>query len=283
MTRFLGGIEVAIHSAAQVGEGPTLDPRTGQLIWVDLTEGKLIESDLTSGQSRETSVGRTLGAAVARAHEPGFAVAVAEGFGYVVDGRFSLVDTALHSPQFRMNDAKCDARGRLWAGSTQVDFEEARGVLHRWDGSSPSSKVASGFTLPNGLGWDGGNTVMYVNDSVRRVTLRAAFDLDAGTVAPFETGFAIAGGLPDGLAVDVDGCVWIAVWGGAEVRRYNPEGVIDTIVPIPVSQPSSCCFGSGGILYITTAAAGTAAEPLAGSVFAIQTHTEGVEIASFAA
>lgn len=283
MTTILDGIEVAIRSTAQVGEGPVWDSSTGNLIWVDLLEGNLIESDLASGTSRETSVGRSLGAAAIRANGQGFAVAVAEGFGYVTNGQFSLIDTALHTPQFRMNDAKCDARGRLWAGSTHVDFTEAEGALHRWDGSTTSTQVASGFTLPNGLGWNASNTAMYLNDSVRQTTLTAEFDLDSGTLGPFETSFMIEGGLPDGLAVDVDGCIWIAVWGGAEIRRYRPNGLIDTIVPTPVSQPSSCSFGPGGILYITSAAAGVTDEPLAGSVFAIQTHTEGVEIARFAA
>lgn len=283
MTTVIDGIDVIIASDAQVGEGPVLDPRTGELIWVDLSEGILFESELTSGRLRATPVGRSLGAAIPRSHGPGFAVAVAEGFGTVVDGHFSLLDPALNDPAWRMNDAKCDALGRLWAGSTRVDFTRAEGAIHRWDGGSSSIRVAEGFTLPNGLGWNAENTVMYLDDSIQQVMFAAPFDLASGTVGTFEACFAIEGGLPDGLAVDLDGCLWVAVWGGSEVRRYRPDGTVDSVVPTPVSQPSSCAFGPGGVLYITSARAGVPEEPLAGSVFAIQTRTDGVEIASFAA
>ena len=281
MSAVLDGIDVVVHAQAQVGEGPVWDPRTQRLVWVDLTEGTLFESDLHSGSTTAIDVGRPLGAAVPRHDEPGFAVAAAEGFGFVVDGHMSLLDSPLKGP-FRMNDAKCDAHGRLWAGSTHIDFAPSEGALHRWDNSGPSLRIAEGFTLPNGLGWDASNTVMYLADSMRHVMLRAPYDLDDGTVGSFELAFTVEGGLPDGLAVDVDGCIWVAVWGGGEVRRYQPDGTIDTVIPTPVTQPSSCAFGPEGTLYVTSARAGVPAEPLAGSVFAVDTHTSGVEIASFA-
>jgi sugar lactone lactonase YvrE len=228
-----------------------------------------------------------LGAAVPRRREPGFAVAVAEGFGFVVDGELEVVDPVLPEPEHRMNDAKCDSSGRLWAGSTHMDFEPGQGALHRWTGAGPSRVVATGFTLPNGLGWNAEDTTMYLVDTMNHQLLSAPFHPAEGDVGTFSELCRIEPGLPDGLAVDVDGCIWVAVWGGGEVRRYSPSGDLIGRVPMPVDQPSSCAFGDDGTLYITTASSGLSAEqlqhqPLAGSVFALPTSTHGVPVQPFA-
>lgn len=274
--------DVAVPARAVVGEGPFWDRRSG-LLWVDLAEGMLYESDLESGLTTATATGTILGAVAPRASSAGFAVAVADGFGFVVDGVLSVADPVLIDPRLRMNDGKCDARGRLWAGSTTLDLEPDAGRLHVWTGTGSSTVSATGFTLPNGLGWNVSNTFMYVDDSVQGLMLGAEYDPDDGMVGPIEPIFRITGGLPDGLAVDVDGCLWVAMWAGGEVRRYRPDGTLDTIVPMPVSQPTSCAFGEDGVLFITSASQGVAdAEPLAGSVFAVATSTAGVPVARFA-
>lgn len=274
---------IAIPARAAVGEGPVWDSRSGLLCWVDLAEGTLFESDLESGSTTATATGTLLGAAVPRASSPGFAVAVGDGFGFVIDGALTVADPVLVDPRLRMNDGKCDARGRLWAGSTTLDFQPDAGRLHVWTGAGPSAVATTGFTLPNGLGWDAGNSTMYVDDSVRGVMFAAEFDLDVGLVGPMRPIFQISGGLPDGLAVDVDGCLWVAMWAASEVRRYRPDGTLDTIVAMPVSQPTSCAFGEDGVLFITSASHGVAdAEPHAGGVFAVATNTAGVPIARFA-
>lgn len=279
--------DVVVPARSTVGEGPVWDERTGRLCWVDIEEGRLVETDLTTGSSRTTHVATMLGAAVPRASEPGFAAAVAEGFGLVVDGTLTVVDPVLPEPNLRMNDAKCDSAGRLWAGSTDLSFQQGAGALHRWDGREPSTRVVTGLTLPNGLGWDLDDTVMYVIDSMAHDLLRARYDPDDGIVGTFKPVCRVDEGLPDGLAVDVEGCVWVAVWGGSAVHRYTPEGALAERVPMPVTQPSSCAFGKDGTLYITSARSGLdddqlATEPLAGSVFAVQTTTRGVPVHAFA-
>jgi len=284
VTVHLPAPELALRASAVVGEGPVWDARSGRFCWVDISEGILFETDFSNGMTESTSVGMLLGAAVPRSGNPGFAVAVADGFGLVVAGQLDVVDPVLASPEFRMNDAKCDAAGRLWAGSTALDFREGAGRLHVWANGDPSVMTASGFSLPNGIGWNADNTVMYLDDSVRGVMLGAPFDLDVGVVGMFRPRFDVSGGLPDGLAIDVDGCIWVAVWGGSEVRRYRPDGTLDAVVNLPVSQPSSCAFGADGTLFITSASAGvdTTQEPLAGSIFAVATTTQGVSVAAFA-
>ena len=278
--------QVVIPAQADVGEGPVFDPRTGRLCWVDITRGVLHETDLGTGAQDSSPMSTLLGAAVPRAAADGFAVAVADGLGFWAGGELTVVEPVLPEPYRRMNDAKCDSRGRLWAGSTHVEFEPGTGALHRWDGRSPSTVMADGFILPNGLGWSPDDRTMYLVDSFAHAVLAASFEPDSGEVGPFAPLCAVETGLPDGLAVDVDGCLWVAVWGGSEVRRISPAGELVAIVPLPVSQPSSCAFGDDGTLYITSARAGLseddlAAQPLAGSVFALATETHGVPVSSF--
>ena len=185
-----------------------------------------------------------------------------------------------------MNDAKCDSRGRLWAGSTHKEFVPGVGALHRWDGAGASEEIASGFVLPNGLGWDVDDTRMYLVDSFAHSLMVAGYD-GSELTGDFEPLCAIHDGLPDGLAVDTDGCVWLAVWGGWVVCRYAPTGELLGRVPMPIAQPSSCAFGPDGTLYITSARSGLddeqlADQPLAGSVFALSTAVHGVPVGALA-
>ncbi len=280
--------DVLIPAQAQVGEGPVIDRRTGHLCWVDLTQGTIYEHDLADRQQVTAATLDTMVGAIApRDRLDGFAVAVADGFGYWSAGQLTVTDPVLPEPDRRMNDAKCDSRGRLWAGSTHIEFVPGVGELHRWDGNSPSVSVAKGFTLPNGLGWNHEDTTMYLIDSMTNNLLSAPYHPDDGLIGGFTPLLRIEPGLPDGLAVDLDGSIWIAVWGGAEVRRFNHTGQLTGIVPMPVTQPSSCAFGPDGTLYITTARAGLASHELAeqlhaGSVFALGTNTRGVPVHAFA-
>lgn len=279
--------DVAVRARALVGEGPVWDERTGRLCWVDLIAGTLFEEDFTAARHHHWTVDTLLGAALPRRSQPGFAVAVSEGFGFVVDGELTVADAALPEPHRRMNDAACDSRGRLWAGSTHLDFTPAGGTLHRWDGTSPSTVMATGFTLPNGLGWSPDDTRMYLVDSIGHTLLSASYSPDDGMVGTFTPLCTIDEGLPDGLAIDVDGCVWVAVWGGAAVHRYSPTGELIGRVPLPVAKPSSCAFGPDGTLYITSASTDIdevelTRQPLAGSVFALASGTHGVPVLPFA-
>ena len=280
--------DVLIPAEASVGEGPVIDHRTGRLCWVDIVEGILCENDLTDGSQTVATLGTMVGAVAPREQAEGFAVAAADGFGYWASGQLDITDPALPEPHRRMNDAKCDSRGRLWAGSTHMQFVPGIGALHRWDGGSSSVTMAAGLTLPNGLGWNQEDTTMYLIDSMNHSLLSASFHPDEGEVGEFSTLCKIDPGLPDGLAVDLDGSIWVAVWGGAEVRRFDRTGKLIGIIPMPVAQPASCAFGPDGTLYITTARSGLspedlASQPHAGSVFALETSSLGVPVCAFAA
>ena len=283
----LNSPEVVIEATADVGEGPVFDPRTGRLCWVDITGGMIFENDLANGSQTSAHLDTMVGAIAPRAASSGFAVALSDGFGFWDDDVLTIADPVLPEPHRRMNDAKCDSRGRLWAGSNHMEFVPGVGELHRWDGSSPSVSLAKGLTLPNGLGWSPDDRTMYLVDSMRGLLSSAPFDADAGVPGEFTVLCELADGLPDGLTVDAEGCIWVAMWSGWQVRRISPSGELLAVVPMPVSQPSSCAFGPDGTLYITSARSGLDAEslvsqPHAGSVFALSTTVTGVPVAPFA-
>jgi sugar lactone lactonase YvrE len=286
--RTYSNIDVAVRSdTSDVGEGPVFDPRTGHLLWVDIYGCKVFEDDLSTGRQTVTDVGMMVGAVAPRDAHDGFVAAVADGFGFVTDTGLTLVDRVLPQPNLRMNDGKVDSHGRFWAGSNDMGFAPGQGRLHRWDGDAPSVVVADGLVLPNGLGWNAEDTVMYVADSYANLLYQADFHAESGELGRLEVLAKTEGtGVPDGLAVDVEGCFWVAMHGGREVRRYDPTGRVVGVVPVPVLQPTSCAFGSGGRLFITSARNGLSAEelarsPLSGSVFVVEVGTAGVPVRPF--
>ena len=127
---------------------------------------------------------------------------------------------------------------------------------------------------------------MYLADSITKKVYVSDFDLADDFVPTFRELISIDLGVPDGLAVDMDGCIWLAVWGGSRISKISPQGKIIEEHHFPVSQPSSCAFGSDGTLYVTSATAGISEadlkkEPLAGSLFTLATTTTGVPVSKF--
>jgi len=278
--------QVVVPATAEVGEGPVFDARTGRLAWVDITQGWIHQTDLSTLATESAHLDTMVGAAVPRKSGPGFAVAISEGLGVLVDDELQLLDPCLPEPHLRCNDAKCDSRGRLWAGTNHLEFVAGAGALRRWDGESPSEVVASGFTLPNGLGWSPDDRTMYLVDSFEHQLLSADFDAETGEVGEFSVLCMLEGGYPDGLAVDADGNIWVAIWDGWEVRRISPAGELTGVIKMPVAQPSSCAIAEDGTLYITSATAGIdpdalAKQPDAGSIFTVSIGVAGVPVSAF--
>jgi sugar lactone lactonase YvrE len=278
--------ELAIGKESIVGESPVWDRRRNILAWVDLDQGTIFESDISGSTTTEFHLDTILGAIAPRNNGSGYAVAIKEGFGLWDGSELTIIDHFLPEKNRRMNDAKCDSSGRFWGGSTQMDSEVGRGALHRWDGKATNKVMMTGLTLPNGIGWSAQDDVMFLVDSVAKKIFSMSFDPDGGEIGEAKVFAEINSGLPDGLAVDVEGCIWLAVWGGSEVLRLSPNGKVIGKIPMPVTQPSSCAFDEEGNLYITSARAGIsetdlAKQPLAGSVFVLSTSTLGVPVAAF--
>jgi len=257
-------------AAHEVAEGPFWDAHGATVSWVDITGGELWQSQLHPWEPSVVRFDGTLAAAIPRS---------AGGFVLCLSGEIVLTDpigavvsrtTVLTDASLRFNDAKCDSAGRLWAGTTAVEFTEGGGALYRHDGTTPEL-VAEGLVLPNGLGWSPDDTRFYLVDSMRNQILHAAFDAESGKIGELSVAFKTTGGLPDGLCVDSTGMLWVAFWGGGVVRQFTPGGRQLASIDVPAQQCSSCCIVND-TLCITTARSGLsaeeiAAEPLAGSLF----------------
>jgi sugar lactone lactonase YvrE len=276
--------ELLFQSDADTGEGPVWSD--GKVIWVDIPRGNIHSTETSSGKTSTVHHDAVIGAAVEIEGSSNFMMAMQDGFAIAEDGSFTVVDHILNGVTHRMNDAKCDALGRLWAGSCDRTFASGEGILHILDKKLPSSIAATGFDLPNGLGWREDNKVMYFVDSMKHEIYQSKFDLASAQIEKFELLTSVTFGFPDGLAVDVEDCIWLAVWSGSKVIRISPAGEVIAEIEMPVTQPSSCAFGPDGTLYITSARQGLSeadiiARPLAGSLFAVATNTRGVPVSKF--
>jgi sugar lactone lactonase YvrE len=245
---------VAIASSAELGEGPRWNAATGRLLWVDIEGRELHVFDPATGDDRAIGVDNRIGAA-APMSDGRVLVALADRLAALDLGDESLETLAPfpHGPDLRVNDGACDPSGCFWIGSIELEFAPDAGSLYRYDGELV--EVLAGVSLSNGLGWSPDGALMYYVDSL---TYRIdAFDFDGlpGNRRPFVR-IDRNDGIPDGLAVDDEGGVWIALWGGACVRRYDAEGQLDDVLEIPARRVTACCFGGadGRQLFVTSAA-----------------------------
>jgi len=265
-------VEILDAPASEHGEGPVWDPTHEVLHWVDLTRGvvhHLRGDDSWTADHFDTEV-----TALAPHVDGGLVAATSDGFAYVSEGRLHPLSNVLADrPDLRMNDGGCDRAGRFLAGSMAYDAAPHAGTLHRLDLDGQVTTLAENVTIPNGLDWSPDGSLLYFTDSGAQVV--TAYDYDHGTGAM--TGprtfldFASVTGEPDGLTVDSEGNLWVAVWDGWQVRCYDPEGQLLLEIAVPVQRPTSVAFGGPELsdLFITTSsfglsAAAVAAQPAAG-------------------
>jgi sugar lactone lactonase YvrE len=282
-------MRLAVRATARVGEGPVWDAGTGSLRWVDILAGAIHRSELATGATT-TRVLPTLVGAVAPKRSGGLVAAVTEGFAEVsgeVSGEY-VVRRSVLADGVRMNDAKCDPGGRFWAGSTAMDFAAGRGALHVLEPDWSTRVVVDGLTQPNGLGWSPDGRTFYLVDSAEREI--SAFDAVGNRVTGRRLFCSFAADdVPDGLCVDSEGCLWVALWGGGRLVRIAPDGQLLSTLPVPVVQPSSCAFVGPDldVLCVTSAREGLGLAPddpaYDGSVLVFTgLGVTGVPVASFA-
>jgi sugar lactone lactonase YvrE len=248
-------VEVAVRANAKLAEGPRWDAAARRLLWVDI-EGRKLHV-LEGGEDRAMAFEAMVCAA---APTSGGAVLVA------LADRLALVDLADESvrtlvrlpqgPALRSNDGACDAAGRFWIGTMGLDQAPGAGALYRYDGSL--ERVLDEVTLSNGIGWTRDDARMYYIDSpLQRVDL-FDFELASGRVENRRRFVSIdeSDGIPDGLTVDDEGGIWVALYGGSCVHRYDESGHLDAVLEVPAENVTSCCFGGddGRSLFVTTAA-----------------------------
>ena len=277
--------ELASKLECDVAEGPFWDDSEQQLYFVDIVN-KQIKIFSSSSTPVETIQFNQEISAVFLDEKSDLIVAARDGiFAATRDGvlETSLAPIELEDTSIRTNDAKCDANGRMWVGTMAFDFTPGAAALFSFD-SKVLKEVVPDLTVSNGIGWSLDKKTMYFIDSPTKRVDSFDFDIESGELGnrrPFLL-LSDLDAFPDGLTTDEDGGVWVALFGGGEVRRFDAQGTLTHIVEIPVKQVTSCCFGGADMseLYITTAQNGMDSDslirqPLAGSLFRAKTAFKG--------
>ena len=284
-------VRCVVPSSAFLGEGPHWLEASRSLLWVDILAPAVHLSNLANGDTRTTPLPELVGMIVPR-RRGGYVAATQSGFRSLdlQTGQMAALTSPPGMAGRRFNDGKCDAGGRLWAGTMALDASPDRGSLYRLDTDGSLHEIESGFHICNGLGWSPDSRRFYLADSGRRAVYAYDYDLAAGTLSN-KTVFAAfeeADGMPDGLAVDVEGHVWIAMWDGWAVRRYAPDGTLAASIALPVPRPTSCAFGGADFktLFITSArirlsATQLAAAPLSGSILSVRVDVPGAPVGEY--
>ncbi|MFI6348855.1 SMP-30/gluconolactonase/LRE family protein [Streptomyces sp. NPDC050560] len=280
--------EVAVRGPATLGEGPTWDAAAGRLLWVDILGSRVHGYDPATGHRTVLTTEQHVGAAKPRTGG-GLVVNLRDGVAaYGPDG--SGFRWLLHEPVpgRRGNDAAVAPDGSLWAGTMHYDEKPGGGSLVRLAPDGATAVIRPEVTVSNGVGWSPDGTLVYHADTpTGTVCVADTRPADEGHVSPWRPFATVepGAGFPDGLTVDAEGAVWVALWDGGAVRRYTPDGRLDRVVELPVSRPTACAFGGAGLrdLYITSARVGLAApHPLAGSLLVVPGAGQGVAQPAFA-
>ncbi|RCK68871.1 SMP-30/gluconolactonase/LRE family protein [Desertihabitans brevis] len=269
------------------GEGPVWDARGDRLLVVDMLAGVVV--DLARPDQPERSSVGTVAAALRPRRDGGFVVALEHGFALVDDAFVQQGEetAALDDPAVRMNDGGCDPQGRFYCGTMAYDSSPGAGTLYRFDPDRRVEPVLTGVTISNGLQWSADGQRAFYNDTPTGQVDVLDFDAATGTFGERRRFAAVTGdGAPDGMAIDAEDGLWVALWGGSRVARFDADGALSEVVELPVSQVTACAFGGPDLsrLFITTSREGLpeGEEPGAGAVFTLEPGVRGAELHPFA-
>ena len=278
--------DCVLDAKAVLGEGPVWRAETQDLVWVDIESARVCCFNPATGENQTWDVGE----------KPGLAVPTKQGdlilgtsVGFVrldlASGVLSpIIDPEQDLPNNRFNDGKVDPEGRLWAGTMGLDEAPNVGSLYRLNRNLSTDKLFDQVTISNGMAWTSDQkTFYYIDSPTRRVDV---FDCDmaGGTVSDRRTAFELPEGMgyPDGMSIDNEGMLWVALWQGWGVARFAPGGALLAKVEVPVECVTSCCFGGENWdeLYITTSSrdldeTGREEQPLAGGLFRCRPGVSG--------
>jgi len=291
--------ELVVQGGGDLCEGPRWDDRTATLLWTDIY-GCVVHEASADGTRVASHPTRTPTGSFAPRRDGGYVLATETGF-VLVDQAWEGWDPvgaqrSLPS-RLRSNDGACDPRGRFLAGTMGHHEEPGVGAVLRLGAPAPDGRVPDaepvieGTTIANGIGWSLDGATMYFVDSARRSVDAFDYDLDTGAASNRRALVAVedGDGFPDGLTVDADGSLWVALWDGGQVRRYDESGRLTGVVVVPVPRVSSCTFGGPELrdLFITTARVGLdsatlATHPDSGSIYRCRPGPAGRPVARFA-
>jgi xylono-1,5-lactonase len=259
----------------QLGEGPLWSPRENAIYWVDILGQQLHRYSLSDANVRSWTMPEKIGWVLERRDHSGFIAGLQSGFVELMLDPFAIRpihDPEPHHPHNRMNDAKVDHLGRIWAGTMDVAIKRDTGSLYRLDPDLRCTRMDEHYLITNGPAFGARRECMYHTDTGPGIVYR--FDLtSAGEIAnkrPFIQ-FAEGWGKPDGMTVDAEGYLWVAHFGGSRVSRFDPNGTLDRAIALPASQITSCTFAGERLdrMFVTSAAVDRDDEALAGALFEV--------------
>jgi sugar lactone lactonase YvrE len=287
-------VECVLDSACALGEGPYYDRDGDRLIFVDIIDRKGHILQPGSGELRGLDFPEPVSAVIPR-RTGGYIATLASRVVMVgEDGAIDDFTVGDSNPAVRSNEARTDSRGRLWLGTMQNNIGPNRedlpitnslGTLHRIDADGRATRFLDKIGVSNTLVWSPDDRTMYFADTRTKHINAYDFDVETGTMSHARPIVTDGPGGPDGSAMDEEGCIWNARWGGACLIRYRPDGTQDRRIDLPVQQPTSCVFGGADLstLYITSARV-SLRHPgqLDGAVLAIQPGVNGLLCHPFA-
>lgn len=274
--------EVAVNHICTLGEGPVWDSRNKCIFWIDISGCLICQFFPDSGEFKTCKLESMIGSIAIR-ESGGLVVASQNGFSFVNpdDGNSSfLSDPEADLLTNRFNDGKCDPAGRFWAGTMSTIGQRKSGSLYKLNEDHSITMMLTDVSCSNGLAWSKNHKTLYFIYTPTREVVAFDYELTTGSIANKKNIFTFSkeDGVPDGMTIDSEGMLWIALWNGWKVMRIDPdtgENILN--VHLPVSQVTSCTFGGDNLddLYITSARSGLPAEdlekqPLAGSLFVVK-------------
>jgi sugar lactone lactonase YvrE len=285
--------DLVFDARVQLGEGPVWDDRRVRLLFVDIMRGHVHEFDPATKTDRILDVGEPVGA-VAPTTRGDWIVATQTGFSRLdpeTGVRSPIASVEADQPETRMNDGFVDSRGRFWAGTMGMGGLRERGALYRLDPDGTVTRVLAGVSISNGIDWSPDDQRMYYVDTPTGRVDCFDFDADDGAIRNRRAWVEVPTklGWPDGLVVDADGYVWLALWEGGAVHRYAPDGRLQQVVRFPVTLTTKPAFGGPNLddVYVTSAwitldEYARVREPLAGAVFRLPSGVRGQRPRRFA-
>jgi sugar lactone lactonase YvrE len=281
-------VRCVVKADDRLGEGPVWSAREGRLYWFDIKGKRLAWYEPATDDRGAFDLPMRASAAAPR-EAGGLVMATDKGLA-ICDpdaGTLEIVAPLEFEPGFRTNDGKIDTKGDFWWSTMDDDDGKRPGAIFRTSADFKTEMVLTGIQVPNTISVSPNGRRMYIADS----RLQTLFVHDTADLSKIEE-FAHTRGAPaspDGSAVDAQGYLWNAQWGGWRIVRYAPDGRIERTIQMPVQQPTSCAFGGPDLttLYVTSAWDGLAfdaraAQPLAGGLFAIETGVKGLALPLFA-
>lgn len=265
-----------------LGEGPLWHAPEDALYWVDILGRRLNRLSLADGRVDEWAMPEMTGWVIARRDAPGFLAGAESGVKALTLDPFAVASFAElpdHPPGNRMNDAKADGRGRVWAGTMPITADRPTGAFYRVDHDGAVEVVDRPYGIANGPAISPDGRRLFHTDTLKseiyRFTLR-----DDGSLGDKELWlrFEPEWGTPDGMTFDAEGGLWIAHWGGSRVSRFDPDGRIEREVRLPASQITSMAFAGEKLdrMFVTSAGDGVD-EPHGGALFEVDPGVRGLE------